>query len=467
MWPGIRSGDYVSCLSRLRAKATCKKRGFDDVVRNRSSCSKSPRWRRLVTPGVVFFVAFGMRLGFVVWHGPVFSPDSEDYFILARNLATQHIFSLDSAAPYTPSIRRAPLYPGFLALAGWFGASSPIAVTAIQAVLDAGVAVVILVLGGGSNIGMTRWAKTAAAMYAVHPGAIVASATLLSETLFTGLLAFSVWALESGLRRNRLGLVAVSGFGLGLAILCRPIALLLPVALVSVLFVVRAVRRRVIIAIVLLGVTVLVVCPWVVRSSILTQRFVAVQAFGAVNLYVATRLDWDQKNEVELWPRVARELGIADARTPEEMSSVDRRALTQAATNIVSHPSGYVTSRVKIFPFLFLTSFDKFTGINEGFGTVIARHDFRRGAVKISFLVVFSLVPILLAFVGLSYARRDPGAYVSAAVWIYTIIVHAPMWFENRFWWPAVPFVLQTAVIGAVRLEHLRCGNKLISSRLC
>ncbi|HEY3117047.1 MAG TPA: glycosyltransferase family 39 protein, partial [Chloroflexota bacterium] len=185
------------------------------------------QWSRLA-PGIVFLLALAVRLAFIVWRGPVIAPDSAGYLTLARNVVAHGIFSLDTAAPFTSSIRRAPLYPGFLALFEWFGLG-PTAVASLQAMIDAGVAVAVVALA--RETGGRRWAGSAGAMYAVHPGAVLASATLLSEAVFTALLAGSAWSLAVGLQRNRLRLVAIAGAGLALATLCRPIALLLPAAI--------------------------------------------------------------------------------------------------------------------------------------------------------------------------------------------------------------------------------------------
>jgi Dolichyl-phosphate-mannose-protein mannosyltransferase len=408
---------------------------------------------RALEVSAVFMLALAVRLTYIAWRGPVASPDTAEYVTLAQNLAGHGIFSVATSAPFEPSIRRAPVYPSFLALLGWFGVTSPAAVVSIQSILDAGVAVVILLLGRGIVAG--KWARVAAGMYAVHPGAVLSSASLLSETVFTDLLVGSAWLLITGLQKDRLGLAGMAGFGLGLAILCRPTALLLPPAIVLVFRFARGVRRPAVVAAIFLAAVVSVLCPWVIRSSILAGRFVPVQAYGAVNLYVATRVDWDWRNEAFWWPRVWEDLGMRAARTPEEMADLDRWFMRQAVKNIMSDPSGYIVSRAKALPFLFLTSFDKFTGLNESFGSVTARGDFRRFLVKISLLALFSLIPISLAILGLTNSLSHPVAWVSAVFWMYVVVVHAPTFFENRYLWPAVPFQVESAAIGIAQLGDL------------
>jgi 4-amino-4-deoxy-L-arabinose transferase-like glycosyltransferase len=410
------------------------------------------QWGRYKVPAFVFLSALAVRWAFIVWRGPVVAPDSTEYLALARNLVAHGTLSLDTAAPFAASIRRVPLYPCFLGLFDWFGLGLT-TVAVVQAMIDAGVAVVVLALA--RETAGRKWAGIAGVVYALHPGAILASATLLSETVATAFLAGSAWALAMGLRRNRLGLVAISAVGLGLATLSRPITLLLPAAIVVLLLLVTDIRRRNVVVVAFVVASVSILCPWVVRSSILAQRFVPLQTFGAVNLYVATRMDWDQKNETLLWPRVYAEMGEGATGTPEEMADLDKRLLRQAISNILAAPNRFLISRARELPFLFLTSFDKFTGLNEGFSTVVMRREFGNLLMKVSLLVVFSLIPILLAFGGLAGAFERPAAWISGTVWMYMIVMHAPVWFENRFWWPAVPFVCVSASVGATRLEEV------------
>src|SRR4029079_18998185 len=89
--------------------------------------------------------------------------------------------SLSLAPPFVPTIRRAPLYPAFLGLLHLAGLLRPGVVAALQDVVDSAVAAVAVVLaarGAGP-----AWALAAALAYAVHPGAIVAAASLLGEAL--------------------------------------------------------------------------------------------------------------------------------------------------------------------------------------------------------------------------------------------------------------------------------------------
>src|SRR5258708_6927874 len=94
----------------------------------------------------VFALALVVRIGFLMIAGPVSSPDSSEYETIASNLAAGDGFSLSTSAPFTPTVRRPPSYPAFLALVNGRGPVHPYRVAAIQIVLDSAVAVAILLL---------------------------------------------------------------------------------------------------------------------------------------------------------------------------------------------------------------------------------------------------------------------------------------------------------------------------------
>lgn len=181
------------------------------------------RWR---TAAIVFLVALTARLAFLAWRGPQTSPDTITYLRLAENLVAHRAFSFEAQPPFTPTIRRAPLYPAFLAILGAVGGLSAPVVAVLQSILDACVAVAVLALARASG-----GRPVAGFVYALHPGAICLACSLQSETLFTAVLMGAVVLIVAGLRRDSLALTSLGGGGLGLAVLCRPIAALLPLAL--------------------------------------------------------------------------------------------------------------------------------------------------------------------------------------------------------------------------------------------
>src|SRR2546421_12829134 len=69
----------------------------------------------------VTIIALAVRLTYIAAVSPTEGPDSAQYRTIAENIRAHHSFSLDSRPPLRPTIRRAPLYPLFLALVGGSG----------------------------------------------------------------------------------------------------------------------------------------------------------------------------------------------------------------------------------------------------------------------------------------------------------------------------------------------------------
>ena len=422
--------------------------------------------------GIVFLLALVGRLTFLAWRGPKLSPDSHEYLRLAQNLLAHARFSLAVDAPFTPSVRWPPLYPAFIAALSWAGSPSPLAVAAIQAVLGSLSALILLLMA--RTLMPLKWAFFAALAYAVHPGAIAATRTILTETLFTALLICAIWTLALALKRDRLRMTALSALFLGLAVLCRPIGFLLPFVLsVSVLLFLER-RRAILHALVLIGVALLVVMPWSIRSSRVAGRLVMVQDSSVASglFYVATRSDWDQKDQAVLWPRFVEETRrmVTAAETRHQIDAqdevrVDRLLLIEGIRNIRAHPGEYLVSRVRSFPYLFITSYDSATGINQSFGTLAAQRDLLPLAAKLVLLVTFSLLPFLLGLVGLIPSRRNITAALCATVWLFVLVFYIPLWVEPRYWTPCVPFLLISSALGAHtlwnRYSHRKSNDRI------
>lgn len=414
----------------------------------------------------VFLLAFTARLAFFYQRGPVFTFDSGEYVCLAQNIRAHGAFSLDNAAPFSATIRRAPLYPVFLTPFLSSAGLATSAVAFVQATMDSLVAMMVMQLA--MFVASFRWAALAGVFYALHPGAIYFPTAILSEPLFTALIVLGTLAVVCGWRKDQLLLSALAGLAFGLATICRPISLPLPFLLVVVSFFGPRVSRRWRHASLLTGCAALVIAPWTARCTRASEQLVIVQSAGPVLFYVATRYDWDQKDEKTLWPRFREESPygrrLSVSNTPKETADADRYGVRLGFQNVRAAPLAYLKSRLSSFPYLFLSSFDQFTGINSSFITVYKRHDWLPLILKAGLLLLFSLVPFILGVVGVVGSHRNLAGAFCATVWIYTLIINLPMWVEYRYWGPAVPFLLVSAVNG-IQLLASRIGRSASSAQ--
>lgn len=150
--------------------------------------------------------------------------DSKTYLLPARNLLARGVFSSEQAPPYAPEPKRTPGYPLFLA-ACMAVSPSPAFSAAVQAAFDAATAA----LAGlaAALISGNPAAAFAGLLYALDPASAAQAPLILSEPIFTFLLALAVVLLLGEKETPRTAAAAACGLCLGLATLVRPISLYL------------------------------------------------------------------------------------------------------------------------------------------------------------------------------------------------------------------------------------------------
>ena len=410
-------------------------------------CSAVRLWLSAIA---VFLIAIVVRAAFLIRNGVVTTLDTVDYVTIAQNLMGHGVFSLSTSFPYIPTIRRPPLYSFFLA-----AVSPGLTAILLQVALDAACALGVYFLT--LSAGRIKQALTAGLFYAFYPSAIVASCSLMSEALFSFTLVTAVVFLVLGIRRDAPSASIAGSVCLGLTILCRPIAGAYLIALVATLIASGTVPRRYLHSAILLVGATSILSPWLARCYAVSGRFVFVQGFSAINVYVPTMMELDQADEVVFWPwphlaHTPYGSRLDKANTPAEMVEADHFGVAEALRNIRHNPRGYVRLRLRTLPHLFLSSFDSFTGIDRSFRQLLASRDVPHITVKFLMMAVFSVAPLILGVFGLPSIRCNSVALLCASIWLTTLVVHMPMWIESRFWLPAVPFLLVNASCGFAKL---------------
>ena len=414
------------------------------------------RWLTVLL--AVALTALAARLMYIAAEISTEGPDSHQYRTIAENIRTHQSFSLDSSPPFGPTIRRAPLYPLFLAVAGeraliW------------QSVLDALVAAMICVILRG--LVQPRWAVAAGVMYALHPAAMLYASSILSEGLFTFLFTLAVTVLMFGIRRDQLSWVIAAGLLMGLAALVRPVAAPFFLVVAATIWGSRkSIHRPVVMAAVFSAAALATMAPWIVRSSADAGRFVLVSATGPVNLALATAPEpWNLNDQSSIWQtrRYWRTdpcgRALSEALTPQESARADQICLHKALADLKENPQYYVRNRISQlvrFPF---TSFDIATGNSTSIQTALRQREWAVLGMKVGLFTLFSLVPLLAGMVGLFVGKRAMEKALCGALWVFTILIHLPGYVEYRYFFPAVPMLLITAACAFDWLERRGIGN--------
>jgi hypothetical protein len=169
---------------------------------------------------VALLVLAYLRSGSSTWF---YSPDSFRYVALGTTLAAAGELSFAGV----PEILRLPGYPFLIAVAWWTGHTT-VATLAMQVVIAA--ATVWLAYRLGALTGSARVAHRAAWLAASEPLLVVYTGLLMTETLFTFLVTWSVYrGIVAKTRRQ----FAAAGLLTGLSALVRPVGLFLPIVLAA------------------------------------------------------------------------------------------------------------------------------------------------------------------------------------------------------------------------------------------
>jgi 4-amino-4-deoxy-L-arabinose transferase-like glycosyltransferase len=202
-------------------------------------------------------------------------PDAIGYFRLAENLRHHGVFSRSEEPPFAPDSVLTPVYPFFvavlLALAGGKLWIIPVAQGLVNSLSAA------LVFKAGEKLFGTRAGFIAGLCFALDPSALVRTFSLLTESVFTFLFLAAIFFLVQYVRQPSTKALISSAALLGVAALCRPVALYFFVPAAAILFFVNSgpLKIRARNAAIYLAVFALTLSPWLMRNKLI---------FGAAQL---------------------------------------------------------------------------------------------------------------------------------------------------------------------------------------
>ena len=304
---------------------------------------------------LLLLVALGFRL-FIALRLPNDEPDDgRVYSQIARNVLEQHVYSIESQAPYTPTLIRLPGYPLFVAaIYSIFGHGNNTAVRVVQAVLDTiTCALIAWVVFAWTR--KQRAAMIALALAAVCPFTAIYVATILTEVptnfLAVAMVLTTTFAFQATLRKRAITWWIVTGLIAGIAVLFRPDSGLFAAAigLTLMLSSLRRFREATLYAAVFSIAFCLVLVPWTVRNRRLFHVFQPLAPAHAEMpgefvprgylLWVRTWLDDERYVGPALWAMDTRQIHVEDfpARAFDSKEERDRVA---ALFEKYNHPDG-------------------------------------------------------------------------------------------------------------------------------
>ena len=222
---------------------------------------------------------------------------------LAWNLVTNGSFSMDGT---TPSAHVGPLYPAILAASYAVVGHRPEWVPYLHVCFDIAASLCIYLVGARL---FHPWigALAAAALF-LYPAYWTYDSRIRSESLLTFLLSAWLWAMVVCRSSTRMFSFVGAGLLAGLTILCKPVTILLAVALIGLACLgTDSVRVRTARASVYLLACLLVVLPWTMRNYRAFDLVIPVSAGVGAGLWMGSdplsRGSWPMPHsmETQIW----------------------------------------------------------------------------------------------------------------------------------------------------------------------
>lgn len=214
----------------------------------------------------------------------VVSRDSEEYWLIATNLATGNGYSRDGLAP---TRMRMPGYPLFLAGVQMIAGPSVMAALIAQSLLD------LLTLGlmvwAALRVAGPLTAGVTALLIGVYLPLPVLGCRIMSEALYIAILSGTIVCWLAALETRRASWFAATGLLIGLATLCRPAGLVLLPLLVPIVWLqLGRSRRGLAFGALALLVGLTVMSPWVLRNWLTFGRPILASTDSQTSLWFGT-----------------------------------------------------------------------------------------------------------------------------------------------------------------------------------
>ena len=380
------------------------------------------------------------------------SHDSASYLALSHDLRA---YTATSNPQFSQTMERTPVYPLYLAATRAITDSAVVGPMLLQILLGTGVVYVTYRLA--RNLFGRPTALWAALFLAVDPLSILYSSLVLTETLFTLLLAISVlllWRPED----NRWTRGLAAGVLLGLATLTRPVSLYLSIVLAIgfLLLERRSLRRAAFIVLSFMTGFGLVAGGWVVRNDVMggVPTVSTIEAHNLLYYRVLGALE-----EGRNLPR-SQAISILSAQLESALpphptlGQIDRAEDSTARSILLHNPAGYAKEIIKGGGRLaFGTGSTELVPATAGHATALVD---AYGALYLFVLYVLVAVGLWAAW----RQHRWRSCLIPLIVITYLALVSAGLDAYSRFRVPIMPFLTLLAGFGAVKVLGGWTGSK-------
>jgi 4-amino-4-deoxy-L-arabinose transferase-like glycosyltransferase len=321
---------------------------------------------------------------------------------------------------------------------------------------------VVVVYWLGRAVASSKIGLWAAGIICFYPSLLVSNNLLLTETLFTFLLASACCLIVVARQRQSLLAIVFAGAVLGLAALTRSVVWLAPpfLAIFVAMTWPGGWAKRSLAAATFIVTFALTIAPWAVRNSQLQKTFVAIDVMGGRNFmmgnYRHTPLyrSWDaiSLEGEKSWAHEVFTNYPQEQRTTQ--GQVDKLALRQGLAFVKENPSLTAQrSVVKFFDFWGLER-EIIAGAGKGlFGSIS-----RLALIGLTAVVISAYV--LTLFLGIYGFFCVPpndriGRWLLVCVIVFVCGMHTIVFGHSRYHLPLMPLVAIFAACAIVRLGEV------------
>ena len=401
----------------------------------------------------LFVIALIVRLVFLAafFHSGELIGDEVQYDTIAYNVAYNHSYSMILGIP-TPL--RPPGYPLFLAVIYTIFGHSYLAVKIIQSILSAITCLIIYFLTKEAIDDKT--AKIAFVFMALYPVLIGYNSTILSETLYTLLLAVFMLFFVLWIKRSNITLAVNAGIFLGLATLTRPVTMLYPFLILPLIFYKKFISLKSWLVFFIMFLAVLL--PWSARNYTLFGIIEPCATGPGLGLFIsgnmASGMPSQEINDryINLLNQYPETLVLPDGRSPKV---VFQEILKKEGSELIrKNFKNYILIVIKRLPQYLITSNSSIFGIDKTASDYIKAGNYMPLAVKFILLAVHALL-LGLGLIGMVIAvKKWPVSIVFIMIFIYFLghITFDPC---PRFNLPVMPYLFIFAAV-ALNLMYLK-----------
>lgn len=292
-----------------------------------------------------------LHLFFIFHIKPIPQADTPGYDNAAWNLVQGNGYSSSKSPPFFPSMHRPPTYPLFLAIIYKLFGHNYFMVIIFQHILLGLIAIITYFLGQ-EFYGHKKTSFLPAGIILLHPIFAYYSNSILTEILFTFLLSAGILCLVKAIKKESYKFFIFSGFFLGSAVLCRPIAqLLFLIILLFLIYYFKSFKKSALYFLTFFIPMVLIITPWVIRNW--TEfNFLGVSPLLAQNLFIRTSelIDSQDHNKSSLLFLFKDSMTETETKHPELLKELTDASQRMGATSLFIaklNKKGFSASKIR------------------------------------------------------------------------------------------------------------------------